>query len=554
MAIYFIQIIFGRYVDLLPCGYVLMEYVILGIIHRIALYDVSQVVVDASEERKELGYIIFDIKKAYVGANAVAKYYFPEIEKLDIDSVVTEPFIKSEFVDSIDDFLNKEDYYKTFNRRDRILTCSAKPYVYGKRKKLYGYIVEIKDDTRQQRLISTLNDMNVELEVAANQATSANRAKSDFLASMSHEIRTPINAILGMNEIALRECEDESLISYMQEIKSAGNNLLFIINDILDFSKIEAGRIEIIECDYNPLKLLTDVKNMVEIKAAQKSLNLSFDIDATLPSVVRGDENRIRQILINLVNNAVKYTQNGSVSVTVKADRVDDSLCELLFQVRDTGIGIKKESLPVIFDSFSRVDEKKNAGIEGTGLGLAITKRLVELMNGTIQVESEYGKGSVFSVTLKQQIVDGTQAGTFEMACEKSEEKINRKHMDFSNMDILVVDDNKVNLKVAKGLLGPTGANVVLSKSGEESLRIMSKKHFDVILLDHMMPEMDGIQTLHKAKESLDNLCKESSFIALTANALSGVREMYLSEGFDDYISKPIDPVVLETIIAKYKK
>ena len=553
VATYFMERAFDLGFDILPCSYVLMEYIILGIINRIALYDGSQIVIYNSEDRREYGYIIFDTKKKYVGSSAVAKYYFPELDDLAIDRYVNDGFIKEEFVDGLDTSTSETDSSKVFSRAGRDVVCTFKPYRHGDKNKIYGYIVEIRDDTEQQQLIKKLNIVNDELEDAVDNAISASRAKSDFLANMSHEIRTPINAVLGMNEIAIRECKDDSIIPYLNDIQSAGKTLLYIINDILDFSKIEAGKIDIIEADYELDALINDVKNLVEVKAVEKNLELILEVDQELPSVLNGDENRIRQIIINILNNAVKYTVEGKVEFGIKSELISNDTVTLGITVSDTGMGIKEEDIPVLFDSFSRVDEKKNKGIEGTGLGLAITKRLVDMMNGTIDVESVYGEGTRFNVKIPQKIVSKVPIGNVGKQNNTVEDQRSaNEHIDASSLEILVVDDTKLNLTVAKGLLKATNAKVDTCTSGEECLEMIVKKHYDIILLDHMMPNMDGIETIHKAKKLAENKCKDTVYIALTANAISGVKDMYLAEGFDDYISKPIDSKHLEETIKKH--
>ena len=556
VIIYFIEHSINLGFDLLPIGYVFTEYVILAIIHRIGLYDVTQISVDTAENRMELGFIIFDTNKCYVGSNAAAKYYFPELNELSIDRAVSDIFVKREFVDWIDVY-ETNNLPKKYNRENRVVVCSLKPYVTGKSNTLRGYIIEIHDDTEQQQFIDQLNIMNEELAQAVDQANSANRLKSQFLANMSHEIRTPINAILGMNEIAIRECQDESLLSYMDDIRNAGNNLLHIINDILDFSKIEAGKVEIFNDDYRIVKLIKDVQDLIGIKAAEKNLKLIIEADENLPSVLRGDINRIRQVMVNILNNSVKYTHEGSVKLKLSSTNVTDTSINLVFSIEDTGIGIKQEDLGALFDSFSRFDAKNNSSIEGTGLGLAITNRLVEAMNGYIDVKSVYGEGTTFIVSLPQIIVNRKPIGSLNNAIKRTstgDATKNTSHINAENSNILIIDDNKVNLIVAQGLLKPTKAHVDILTSGKACLEAIQNKHYDIILLDHMMPEMDGIETLHKAKELENNLCKDSAYIALTANAISGIKEQYLEEGFDDYISKPIDPDVLEQVLLKYIK
>ncbi|MCQ2520067.1 MAG: ATP-binding protein [Lachnospiraceae bacterium] len=537
--------------DVLPAGYVLMEYVILGVIRRIGLYDISQMAVNVSENSKEYGCIIFDTKRCYVGANKTALYYFPEFKKLDIDREVTDSWIKEEFVDWIDRFDFGETISKRYERNDRSLHCTMKSYSFGDNSsKSYGYVVEIWDDTEQQKLIARLNEMNGELANALDSANSANVAKSQFLANMSHEIRTPINAILGMNEIAIRECSDEALISYMQDIRDAGHNLLTIINDILDFSKIEAGKIDIIEDSYELGKLIKDVVDLVDIKAGDKGLELIVKAEEKLPSVLYGDVNRIRQVIVNILNNAVKYTHEGNVELSISSKAIDEENIELIIAVSDTGVGIKKDDLEKMFDSFTRVDEKINKNIEGTGLGLAITNGLVEKMNGTVTVESEYGKGSIFTVCIPQRVIKRDPLGNFRVRPQKNKEEI--RHIDATGVNILIVDDTRLNLTVAKGLLKPTKANVATCMSGAECIELLKNNKYDIIFMDHMMPDMDGIETLHKAKETDGISTDNAVFIALTANAIAGIRDMYINEGFDDYLSKPINPKEMEELIESY--
>lgn len=552
VMIYFIEYSVGFGFDLLPCGYVFMEYVILGITQRIGLYDVSQVAFSTSNDRKEIGYIIFDRRKCFVGADETAKYYFPELKELDIDRVVIDTFVRDEFVVWIDEALEKNST-KLFSRQGRKIICAVKPYIRGKKNHIYGYIIELRDDTKQQRFIDELNKINKELENAVEMSNEANKAKSQFLANMSHEIRTPINAILGINEIALRECNDDNLISYMEDIRNAGHNLLFIINDILDFSKIEAGKMDIIDEEYEVKKLIKDVIDMVEIKTKEKGLEFILDISSKLPSKLHGDVNRIRQVMVNVLNNAVKYTEKGSVKLSLYCNSEINGFCDFVIQVTDTGIGIKDEDKVTLFESFARLEEKRNSNVEGTGLGLAITSRLIERMAGSIKVDSVYGEGSTFTLTIPQKIIDAMPIGVYENVRPKGVHKGRYvSSLDAEGVKILVVDDNRVNLAVAQGLLKPTKAIVTTCMSGRACLDELVKNKYDIVLLDHMMPEMDGIETLHKAMEMENNISKEAAYIALTANAISGMRDMYLSEGFADYISKPIDVETLEKTLAKY--
>lgn len=391
-----------------------------------------------------------------------------------------------------------------------------------------------------------------ELRAAKTLAEQANHAKSDFLANMSHEIRTPINAIMGMNEMVLRECNDENIREYAANIESASRTLLSLINDILDFSKIEAGKMEIVPASYDTAVFFHDVVNMISVKATQKKLDFQVQIDSDLPCVLYGDEVRNRQIIVNILNNAVKYTKQGVVKLAVEGIREDQAFT-LKMQVTDSGIGIKQEDMDKLFGGFQRLDLEQNRSIEGTGLGLAITHNLIERMKGRIEVSSEYGKGSVFTVYLPQEIIDDSPMGDFRQRSEaaaKQEEEY-RESFVAPEAKVLVVDDNEMNLAVVKALLKKTDIQVTTCMSGMECLELVKDIYFDVILLDHMMPEMDGIQTLDKMRQS-ENQCTSVPVIALTANAIVGAKEEYINAGFSDYLSKPIEGMELEKMLMKY--
>ena len=392
------------------------------------------------------------------------------------------------------------------------------------------------------------------LREARDEALRANQAKSDFLANMSHEIRTPLNAILGMNEMIMREASG-SLKKYAFNIKSAGETLLSIINDILDFSKIESGKMEIVPVSYSLSSVLNDVYNMVSYKARQKGLEFTMQVDPDIPDALIGDEVRLRQVVVNILNNAVKYTPKGSVTFTVKAKgEVDDDKLELQFIAQDTGIGIREEDKEKLFSKFQRLDLKKNRNIEGTGLGLAITVRLTEMMQGSITVDSVYGEGSTFTIHLPQQVEKYEPIGDFNARIEAAlqEEENYQESFTAPQAHILVVDDNDMNLTVVESLLEKTLIHVHTASSGKDCLQLIEDNHYDIVFLDHMMPEMDGIETLQRAKNLITSKCKDTPFIALTANAVAGVREMFLAKGFNDYLSKPVDGKTLERMVQKY--
>lgn len=397
-------------------------------------------------------------------------------------------------------------------------------------------------------------------EEKAENAREESVIKSRFLANMSHEVRTPINAILGMNEMILRKSSEDLVRRYSTQIKNASNNLLDIVNDILDFSKIEAGKMDIVEAPYKLSRLLGDVKNIIEVRANEKKLNFFMEVDERLPENFLGDEGRIRQVLLNLLNNAVKYTQKGSVTLRVSMKELEeweqDARSEyktwgLRLDIEDTGIGIREEDMERLFGTFQRLDVQKNKSIEGTGLGLAITDNLVQLMNGRLLVKSQYGKGSVFTVEVPQQIIGKKRIGNLEQQMEKKWKESAGYEAAFVAPDarVLVVDDVSINVEIIKELLKDTKVQCTGVCSGKEALALCKKQDYDVILMDHIMPEMDGIETLHQLKEQCPNLCP---VVVLTANAIEGMRNMYIAEGFSDYLTKPVFPEQLENVLKKY--
>ena len=392
-------------------------------------------------------------------------------------------------------------------------------------------------------------DERERLHIVSERAVAASEAKSSFLSSMSHEIRTPINTVLGMNEMILRESRDCRVIDHATNIKNAGRTLLALINSILDFSKIEEGKMEIVPVTYDTSVLINSAITSVKERADAKGLNFIVEIDDGLPSRLIGDDVRILQVMMNILTNAVKYTQKGHIRFTFREEKRSGNDIDIYVAVEDTGIGIKDADLPKLFESFERLDEVKNHGIEGTGLGMSIVINLLKMMDSGIHVDSKYGEGSTFSFVIRQKIADETPMGDYIYSISEDHEP--RETLIAKNAKILVVDDNDMNLKVAQNLLGLFMIKADLSPSGSDAIERVKKDHYHLILLDHMMPEMDGIETL-KEMRAKDILPDDTKVIALTANAINGAKEEYLRAGFDDYLSKPIVVESLEELLLKW--
>ncbi|MBR5913185.1 MAG: response regulator [Selenomonadaceae bacterium] len=399
-----------------------------------------------------------------------------------------------------------------------------------------------------------LNATNEHLQDAVKAAEAANKAKSQFLSNMSHEIRTPINAILGMNEMILRESTDSTILEYAENIRSAGNSLLGIVNDILDFSKIEAGKMDIIPVEYSLSSLLNDLVHMVQKRAEKKNLEFHIEADENLPTELYGDEIRIKQIITNILTNAVKYTEKGGVTLKISYKKISEDKILLCVLVKDTGIGIKPEDIKKLFSAFERIEEKRNRTIEGTGLGMNITQGLLSMMGSSLQVSSVYGEGSEFYFELEQKIINCHPIGNFADSYRHSlcQHKKYKEKFIAPDAKILVVDDTVMNLTVVKGLLKQTKIKISTAESGYECLKLVAHKKYDIIFLDHRMPGIDGIETLKRMKILKNNLNLSTPIISLTANAISGARKMYLDAGFQDYLTKPIDSEKLEDILIQY--
>ncbi|GHV92902.1 hypothetical protein AGMMS50268_34050 [Spirochaetia bacterium] len=457
-----------------------------------------------------------------------------------------------------------ENKWHTFRLSHQLVSRRRKS-ILGRFVEKTEYSVTLTNITEYLSMIREINEQNRQLRELKILAEAASEAKSSFLANTSHEIRTPMNAIIGLSELALREENPPKTSEYIGGIRHAGENLLSIINDILDFSKIESGKLDIIESEYALPSLINDCISIINTKLTEKPIVLITKIDERLPSRFLGDESRLRQILLNLLSNAVKYTNEGSITLTVNFNStsalpppIGDTIT-INFEIADTGIGIREDSMDKLFGDFNRIDEKANRSIVGTGLGLAISQNLCHLMGGDISVESEYGKGSVFTASIPQKVLDNAlfrlpefqSGGETGAALGVERSKLSIK---FTSPDtrILLVDDTPTNLMVAEGLLAPYQTKVECCASGAEAIKLASMHPYDIIFMDHMMPGMDGIEATAAIRAIDKPYIKDMTIIALTANAITGMKEMFLEKGFNDYLSKPIDISKLNGIMTKW--
>lgn len=548
-------------VEVMPITYACSSIILVYMYQRGLKYNFEDNVMNAQKEIKN-AYIMFDERMNFLGANEVAEEIFPQLKESVVDSHLDNGIESQNIIGWI--YKCQEEGIKTFEYKTQNAhyDCEVR-YLYHN-DQFCGYMIEMRDNTdswKYGNLLSSHNEelqreiekqmsISEELRIAKIEAESANEAKSQFLARMSHEIRTPINAVMGMNDIIIRDSKEEEIKKRAFDIKSATNTLLGLINEILDSSKIDAGMMEIIPESYEMASFLNDLYNMVYVKAKSKNLKLIFDIDPNLPRECYGDDIRIKQVLVNLLSNAVKYTSEGSVTLHLSCDIVGSHIW-LHYKVIDTGVGIKEEDFKKLFGKFERIEESKHRNIEGTGLGLNIAYRLLSLMGSELKVKSEYQKGSEFYFDIKQKIVDIEPLGEFEKSLKIVEESENYQ-MSFVAPDakVLVVDDNEMNRSVFKGILEPTQVQVYEASSGEECIAMLQNRKFHMVFLDHMMPGLDGIETFHIIKKK--KLCEETPVIMFTANVMTGERERYLNLGFKNFLAKPISADLLEEMVVKY--
>ncbi|MDY5774559.1 MAG: ATP-binding protein [Lachnospiraceae bacterium] len=477
----------------------------------------------------------FDSNKKILSYNAAALEVFPELE----DGKIKRLEEIEDFPQDLLEVVGKSE----FAFRDRFYEGHLKE-MRDNEEAIRGYTMLIFDVTDTYQLIGEIMEMREDAE-------RANHAKSEFLANMSHEIRTPMNAIIGMSELIIEESRGRKMYDFACDIKTASQNLLGIINDILDLSKVESGKLELVEDSYYLQVLIEEVTNMIKIVAVEHGLQLLVEVDGELPYKLYGDVGRIRQILINILNNAVKFTKSGHVKLQVSQEENNGEQTYLVFRIEDTGIGIRKEDLTKIFEEFQQVDTKKNRKVEGTGLGLTISRRLVKLMKGNISVDSVYGEGSVFTIRVPQKIEDARSITEVPMS---SRDMLGKQELMFKAPDykVLIVDDNVVNLKVARKLLDEYEFQIDEARCGSEAIRMVKDREYDMIFMDHMMPEMDGIEATRTIRAECGTKGKRPIIIALTANALGGAREIFLSNGFQDFIAKPISKLELHDKLSKW--
>ena len=522
--------------DLTPVTMAISMSLVVIVVWSRRNYDFRHLAAEKVLESMGDGVIALDDHDRLISYNRAAARIFSSLpaHKLGENIRVVEDFR--------DEMLN-ENIPWSFSINGQHYECHSKQ-ITDENGRRQGCVILILDMTNIKAYIS-------EIKRVRRQAEKANIAKSEFLANMSHEIRTPMNAIIGLNDIIMEECKDSSIYAHAKDVQSAAKNLLAIINDILDLSKVEAGKMELVYADYQLKTVVGEVVGMMDMAASKRGIVMKYECDDTLPCRYNGDDGRIKQILINIINNAIKFTKEGYVRVSVTGEPGSSEDEELLtFRVEDTGCGIREEDLDKIFEDFRQVDSKRNRSVEGTGLGLAIVKHLVELMGGTIHVDSVYGKGTVVTITIPQRIADRRVIAEVPEAAQDETEGM--EQFTAPGVKVLIVDDNVINRKVARGFLKSYAFDLTEAESGPEAIGLVRENRYDIIFMDHMMPMMDGIEAAGIIRRDCGENGKAPAIIALTANAMEGMREKFLDQGFQDFVAKPLDRHELAQILNRW--
>lgn len=522
--------------DLTPLGYDLVCLCLLYLIRKNNIYNIENSIVDSFYKQNTYGYIMFDDKKNYLGASSAVMEFMPQLANQAVDTQLAtwnNPMF-AEIMKWIDEFRGPKQVH-LFRNGGNDYKCIIQNMYHDAKK--CGYIIEIEDDTKQQEYVRNVNRLA--------------QKRTAFLANISHEIRTPLNSVLGMNEMIIRESHETPIIDYAKQAGEAGSTLVGLVNQIIDFTRIESGKMEVNRTEYALSSILEYITEMMQLLTVEKKLMFTMHVGENVPDILWGDDVKIRQILVNLLTNAVKYTEKGYIELSIESSIAKDSIekgrmTRLLFHVKDSGIGIKPDEMGDVFTPYAKALDNRNAGLDGAGLGLSLSKQYAELMGGELSVESVYGEGSVFTLALDQQIMGTPKLKAVEIKKEQRHVKYEASFK-ASTANILVVDDNKTNLAVAKGLLKKTKVNITTANSGVECLELLAVNNYDLVLLDHLMPELDGIETLEQIRDK--HLADGVPVVALTANVEDGAKEMFLEKGFAAYLDKPINYKKLEDTI-----
>lgn len=507
------------------------------IVYRYGLLDPYQLATEKILDNNENGIVVISRSQELIYANKRIYDVFPELG----NKALAEQTIKEWFGGIGDD----KRYINTVTKNDIIYEITISTLTERDSENsiiINGYMAIVLDKTKEYNRTKELTKLK-------DEAQKANQAKSVFLANMSHEIRTPMNGILGFADLALANDMNEETKQYVSHIKTSAKALLGIINNVLDISKIESGKMEIIEVEYSPVKLLREIVVMMQNQAKEKGLEFKTKVLKAFPKTLSGDNIKIREIMINILGNAIKYTRSGSVELIVDCENIGDNRVKLIAHVKDTGIGIKPEDIDKIFSTFEQVDNESNYHVEGTGLGLSISREMAQLMGGSLSVQSEYGKGSDFCIEIIQNVPNDEEYSDVDIETADEMEVTEINDFNVENVKTLIVDDNKINLMVEEIVMQKYGMETSIAESGADAIELAKEIPFDLILMDQMMPEMDGIETMHHIRKLSDRY-KKVPVILVTANAVVGVEDAMKKEGFDGYVTKPIEAEKMKSVLA----